>query len=222
MFRARVALGLVGVALLLLSPVAARADDDTAVDLAFWQSIQNSTDPAEYQAYLDAFPHGKFAKLAVIRAHPGAPAAAIPLPPLRQGTQPTPAAQPTPPQPTAETPPPAAPADNDAGDTPAGKMVLVPAAPRVGQIIRITCEGFPQPTSFDQLVIVPAGTPVMDPSRPVDQSKVVWNGYAMNCFHLPLQAGPFAPGAYEVRFMTRLYNNDGVFELHGMTPFRVR
>ena len=55
------------------------------MDLAFWQSIQNSTDPAEYQAYLDAFPHGKFAKLASIRAHAAAPAA---VPPLAHGRDP--------------------------------------------------------------------------------------------------------------------------------------
>jgi hypothetical protein len=209
-FRLAFILAVVG--LPLLFSVAARADDDAATDLAFWQSIQNSSDPAEYQAYLDAFPHGKFAKLALIRAHPTAPAAAaaavaIPLPALRPAPQPAPPAQP---------------ATDDAGDTPAGKMVLEPAAPRVGQTIRITCEDFPKPTSADMLVVVPAGSPVMDPARGPDQTKAVWFAYALNCFSIPVTAGPFAPGAYEVRFMTRLYNNTGVMELHATTGFRVR
>jgi len=63
----------------------------------------------------------------------------------------------------------------------------------------------------------------MDPSRPVDQTKLVYSAYAMNCYHVPLTAGPFAPGAYEVRFMTHLYSNTpGVLELHATTNFRVR
>ena len=35
-----------------------------AVELTFWQSIQDSADPADFQAYLDTFPAGKFTPLA--------------------------------------------------------------------------------------------------------------------------------------------------------------
>ena len=35
-----------------------------AVELTFWQSIQESFDPADYEAYLEAFPEGKFKRLA--------------------------------------------------------------------------------------------------------------------------------------------------------------
>ncbi len=45
-------------------PVAAGAD---AVELAFWQSVQASDDPSEYQAYLAQFPEGDFAALAQAR-----------------------------------------------------------------------------------------------------------------------------------------------------------
>jgi hypothetical protein len=209
MRRAGLALRLAVVALPLLLPAAARANDDDAMDLAFWQSIQNSTNPAEYQAYIDAFPHGKFVKLAFIRVRQPPPPAApvIPLPATGPAAKTAPATQP---------------AEGDNADTPAGRIVLEPAAPRVGQVIRVTCEGFPQPSTFDKLVVVPAGTPVMDPDRPADQTKAVWFAYAVSCFHQPVQAGPFAPGAYEIRFMTRLYNNAGVNELHAMTAFRVR
>jgi hypothetical protein len=36
-------------------------------ELAFWKSVQNSNNPAELQAYLDAYPRGRFAALARVR-----------------------------------------------------------------------------------------------------------------------------------------------------------
>lgn len=52
--------------LLLASPV--RAQPVSAEELAFWQAVEQSGRPAEYQAYLSAFPDGRFAPLAKIRA----------------------------------------------------------------------------------------------------------------------------------------------------------
>ena len=46
------------------SPVAA---GNAAIELAFWETIKDSTDPADFQAYLDQFPNGAFAALARIR-----------------------------------------------------------------------------------------------------------------------------------------------------------
>lgn len=63
----------------------ALAADDPA-DIAFWTSVRASTNPAELQAYIDAFPHGQFVALARIRlralANTGAamPPAAPPTP----------------------------------------------------------------------------------------------------------------------------------------------
>jgi hypothetical protein len=195
----------------MLMPAAAHADDNDAMDLAFWQSIQNSTNPAEYQSYLDAFPHGKFAKLATIRANQVLPSSpAIPLPQTVPGA------------PAASVAASNLTGDDASADSPAEKIVLDPTAPRVGQTIIVTCENFPEPSTFDILMVVPAGTPVIDPTgRPIDQTKMVSFGYAMNCARLPQRVGPFAPGAYEIRFMTRLYNNTGVLELHAKTGFRV-
>jgi hypothetical protein len=220
MYRTGLTLRLAAVVLPLLLPAAARADDDDAMDIEFWRAIQNSTVPAEYQAYLDAFPHGKFAKLAALRAHQAAPAAvpaplpttAIPLPAAAPPARTAPAAQ------TAAAAPAAAADDADTAD---GQIVLTPATPRVGQTIRATCENFPEPSTFDKLVVVPAGTPVMDPDKPADMTKVVSFNYAVNCFRAPVTFPPLAPGAYEIRFMTRLYSNAGVVEMHAMTAFRV-
>ena len=39
-----------------------------ALDLEFWNAIKDGDDPADYQAYLEAFPQGSFAPLARVRA----------------------------------------------------------------------------------------------------------------------------------------------------------
>jgi uncharacterized caspase-like protein len=43
------------------------ADVEAQQDLAFWTSIANSTNPADFRAYLQAFPRGRFATLANAR-----------------------------------------------------------------------------------------------------------------------------------------------------------
>lgn len=43
-------------------------DGDAQYELEFWQSIKNSTDASDYEAYLEAYPNGKFAALAKARA----------------------------------------------------------------------------------------------------------------------------------------------------------
>jgi formylglycine-generating enzyme required for sulfatase activity len=43
-------------------------DGEAQYELEFWQSIQNSTDAGDYEAYLEAYPDGKFAPLAKTRA----------------------------------------------------------------------------------------------------------------------------------------------------------
>jgi hypothetical protein len=57
-------------------------------DLAMWQSIAHSTNPAEYRAYLETFPNGRFAGLARLRAAGAAPQAAPPPAPVAQAAAP--------------------------------------------------------------------------------------------------------------------------------------
>lgn len=45
----------------------ANPSTDPALDLAFWQAIVDSNDPALFQAYLDKFPQGTFAPIAAAR-----------------------------------------------------------------------------------------------------------------------------------------------------------
>ncbi|MBO6520978.1 MAG: hypothetical protein JJ900_06415 [Rhodospirillales bacterium] len=82
----------------LSSPVHAQSDE-----AIFWQSISASTDPAEFCAYLQAYPDGKFAMLANLRLKKlgGACAVAKPAPVVRK--VPVPAPAPATPRPT--TPP---------------------------------------------------------------------------------------------------------------------
>lgn len=56
-------LGLLGLAACTATPPPAAPDPE----LLFWDSIKESRNPAEYQAYLDAYPHGRFAGLARLR-----------------------------------------------------------------------------------------------------------------------------------------------------------
>ena len=53
-------------------PAAARPDGETlahdqAIDLAFWNSIKDSTNPANFEAYLQQFTNGAFTRLARVR-----------------------------------------------------------------------------------------------------------------------------------------------------------
>jgi hypothetical protein len=58
-------------ALLALVAFTAEAATATPAEIAFWQSVQNSKNPAEYQAYVSAFPHGMFVAVAAARITPG-------------------------------------------------------------------------------------------------------------------------------------------------------
>jgi tetratricopeptide (TPR) repeat protein len=48
--------------------------DPAAIELSFWDSIKNSTNPDDFKAYLDKYPDGQFAALAKSRAQPTRPA----------------------------------------------------------------------------------------------------------------------------------------------------
>jgi TPR repeat protein len=74
--------------------------ETTRADVAFWESVRDSKDPSELEAYLKAFPQGRFAPLATIRlkklrdaageqnANPP-PAAGAAVPPQKQAEIPS-------------------------------------------------------------------------------------------------------------------------------------
>lgn len=66
--------------------------DPSALELAFWDSIKNSSDPQDFTAYLDKFPDGTFADLARRRAvttSTKAPAGKAPTSDIPAGNSPT-------------------------------------------------------------------------------------------------------------------------------------
>lgn len=66
---------------------AATTATELALDLAFWDAVKDSRSPADYNAYLEQYPTGRFAALARLRsAAPSAPivAAASPVAPSTQ------------------------------------------------------------------------------------------------------------------------------------------
>lgn len=64
---------------------AAPTTDPAAVEMSFWESIKNSTDPADFQDYLQKYPDGTYAALARRRALPPAPTTGSPaLPTIDQ------------------------------------------------------------------------------------------------------------------------------------------
>lgn len=48
--------------------------DPAAIELAYWDTIKNSNNPADFKAYLDKYPDGQFAELAKSRANASKPA----------------------------------------------------------------------------------------------------------------------------------------------------
>jgi tetratricopeptide (TPR) repeat protein len=52
--------------------------DSANMEISFWESIKNSTDPSDFQAYLERFPNGTFAPLARRRAQASVPANSSP------------------------------------------------------------------------------------------------------------------------------------------------
>ncbi len=60
---------------------AATVATELALDLAFWDAVKDSRSPADYRAYLEQYPSGRFAALARVRAA-GQPSVAAPIEPI--------------------------------------------------------------------------------------------------------------------------------------------
>ncbi len=54
-------------------PAASFAPTELALELAFWDAVKDSSNPADYRAYLEQYPQGRFAALARVRAAVASP-----------------------------------------------------------------------------------------------------------------------------------------------------
>jgi hypothetical protein len=164
-------------------------------DIAYWQSVQNSKNPQEYRAYLGAFPHGAFAGLAQERIKELSGNYNVATAPAQRPTAPV-------------------------GGAVVGKgtITIDPATPQVGDQIKLSFVKFPHLTGYEMVVVVPAGTPDNGP-QPGDA--LFYRYLSDNETAGPMSCGPFAPGNYEVRWMTRLYNNKQQYQVGARTAFAV-
>lgn len=214
---------MIAATVLLAAALPAGAQGIDPADVTFWQSIQASQDPAEYAAYLMAFPKGTFAELARLRIQQlGAPGAAAPAaaPGADAAAPAAPGAAP------ADAAIPAAPADIAAAPAAGGALSdavisISPAAPRVGDKLKVTFADMPNPSDYDTVVVVPAGSPDSTGMKNT-QEAIEWT-YIANAQYLESgwNIGPIAPGAYEVRWLTTLYNNESRLEVGARAPFEV-
>jgi hypothetical protein len=184
MFKALVRASFIG-ALLFFGAFAAQAANTDPADVAFWQSVQSSRNPAEYQAYVQAFPHGVFVEVAKTRIRE-----------LSGGAGARPALGPV---------------------VGRGIMSATPAAADVGEQVTISFAKFPKLGQFDELVIVPAGTP----DSASGTGPVAMFYFNMISLETGAKVGPFAPGAYEARWLTSLYNNKNQMQIGARVPFTV-
>lgn len=219
----------------LAGSVLAQANDPA--DLAFWQSIQGKG-PKEVQAYLNAFPCGQFAGLARVRLQFGG--AAVPPAPDCGGAQvaaaaggkPAPLGAPeAPAQPTAPVVVPApapAPGPDEAEATPeTWTITATPPVARIGNQITLSFKDFPKSGAFDLVIVVPAGTPDLDPVKQGSDMKILDRSYSANLMDgsgavTTWKVGPHAPGRYEARWMTGLFNDEGRLEVHARAPLAWR
>jgi len=79
MTRALLCLIFVSLAHAAVAQTQDRAAEELRAEMVFWESVRSSNDPADYRAYLEQYPNGKFAplarnRLAALGAKPAAPA----------------------------------------------------------------------------------------------------------------------------------------------------
>ncbi|MCG2579168.1 SUMF1/EgtB/PvdO family nonheme iron enzyme [Dechloromonas sp. XY25] len=165
-------------------------DSAEQYELTFWESIKDSTFPSDYEAYLQAYPKGRFATLAqarLERLRAAAPKTETPSPPAAAKTAPERPAAPRA-APEHRHPTPAA----KAATEPAGPTASVPAAATTPAKAAADTRGVSEVTdcpTCPQLVILPRGAFTMgsntdDPSeRPAHRVSI---------------AESFAIGKYEV------------------------
>jgi len=103
-----------------------------------------------------------------------------------------------------------------------GKIRVAPQM-RVGQKTTASFSDFPDPGEGDQLVVVSAGAPDNITSNSSGEKPLAFT-YAGSRWIIDngWEIGPFAPGRYEVRWLTTLYNNEKKLEVGARAQFSVR
>jgi hypothetical protein len=95
-----------------------------------------------------------------------------------------------------------------------GVITATPSPAEVGDQVTLTFANFPKTVGeLDGLIVVPAGTP--------DSAYNIGSSFRQNLAQGSDKVGPFAPGTYEARWLTMLYNNDRKMQVGARTQFTV-
>jgi hypothetical protein len=95
-----------------------------------------------------------------------------------------------------------------------GIITATPNPAEVGGQITLTFANFPKEVGgYDELIVVPVGTP--------DSAHNFGSSFRRNLSDGNDIVGPFAPGTYEARWLTTLYNNESTLQVGARTQFTV-
>ncbi|AXF18208.1 SUMF1/EgtB/PvdO family nonheme iron enzyme [Paraburkholderia caledonica] len=181
-------------------------DSSEQYEITFWNSIKDSNYPGDYEAYLKAYPNGRFATLAHARidrlraaasSAPAAAAAPSPAPPVAQPAAPpaTPAPQAARPSAPAAPPATATPDRQRAVSTPPAASTTAPPTPPATSTAQKPAAHAPVAgesrdcAACPIMIALPAGSFSMGSSSDDPSEKPV---------HHVTIAAPFAIGKYEV------------------------
>lgn len=102
-----------------------------------------------------------------------------------------------------------------------GKIIVRARQMRVGQRMAVSFQGFPEVGDGDVVQVVSAGAP--DNVQPSSQGEKPLAFSYLTRWQIDngWEIGPLAPGLYEVRWLTMLYNNERKLEVGARAQFSV-
>jgi hypothetical protein len=102
-----------------------------------------------------------------------------------------------------------------------GKIVVRAKQMRVGQKMAVSFQGFPETGEGDLVQVVSAGAPDNVQPNSTGEKPLAFTYLSRYFVDNGWEIGPFAPGLYEIRWLTTLYNNERKLEVGARAQFSV-
>jgi hypothetical protein len=102
-----------------------------------------------------------------------------------------------------------------------GKIVVRARQMRVGQKMAVSFQGFPEVGEGDIAQVVAAGAPDNVQPSSSGEKPLAFTYLGRYQVENGWEIGPFAPGLYEIRWLTTLYNNERKLEVGARAQFSV-
>ena len=102
-----------------------------------------------------------------------------------------------------------------------GKIVVRAKQMRVGQKMAVSFQGFPETGDGDLVQVVSAGAPDNVQPNSTGEKPLAFSYLSRWQVDNGWEIGPFAPGLYEIRWLTTLYNNERKLEVGARAQFSV-